>query len=116
MLDADLITTVKKIIDNGYLCSETLEQLQLAYDRTEKPVINLGPWPASGLEPRGCPTPGACSCPVTAPLPDAAQKAMRMGLRALIALRGLEVYEGNPVTHVEVDAAIDALRAQLEAK
>lgn len=22
-----------------------------------------GPWPATGLEPRGCPIPGACACP-----------------------------------------------------
>ena len=28
-----------------------------------RPPPDPGPWPATGLEPRGCPTPGACSCP-----------------------------------------------------
>jgi hypothetical protein len=35
-----------------------------------RPLPDPGPWPATGLEPRGCPTPGACSCPVPTPLPD----------------------------------------------
>jgi hypothetical protein len=46
-------------------------------------------------------------------LPDGTVEAMRGALGALIALRGVDVYAGEPVTDAEADQAIDALRAQI---
>jgi hypothetical protein len=90
------------------------------------------PFPATGLEPRGCPTPGACSCPVPAgpvmPVePSEAQEVLIEAANDVIRLaeswrRPVQVFrtdaevERDERVFEELDKAADILRAALAAE
>jgi hypothetical protein len=73
----------------------TREEAQAALDKlsapcnyvfgrvTEHVFLSPDPMPATGLEPRGCPTPGACSCPVQPERVVVAEGYAKEGLHCL---------------------------------
>lgn len=62
MTDTPLLRLARALLD-GAECRATFDETT---DRVRSLVRDLeaAPFPDTGLEPRGCPTPGACSCPV----------------------------------------------------
>jgi len=63
-----------------------------------------------GLEPRGCPTPGACSCPAAVSATGTPQKTLELQ-SALIGFRGRFQRQGFSMDAAIIQEAIDALAA-----
>ena len=62
------------------------------------------------LEPRGCPTPGACSCPTSPTVPPDLIRALELAEAALADIGDAEREPGDDLAWAEARAARDLLR------
>jgi hypothetical protein len=88
--------------------SDCREELQLLFDAAEsfvEPALALPEPVVPTLEPRGCPTPGACSCPTMPTVPPELIRALELAEAALADIGDAEREPGDDLAWAEARAA-----------
>jgi len=107
---AELQRLVKAYDDHGGKWPEDdVEALHQAVERARAYLSQPEP-EGPALEPRGCPTPGACSCPTSPTVPPELIRALELAEAALADIGDAERETGDDLAWAEARAAQDLPR------
>ena len=110
---AELQRLVKAYDDHGGNWPEDdVEALRQAVERA-RAFLSQPKSEGPPLEPRGCPTPGACSCPTSPTVPPELIRALELAEAALTDIGDAEREPGDDLAWAEARAAQDLPRIRI---
>ena len=111
-----LAEIIRKVDGGNRLGAAALAEAILSHPGSKwSPAVEPEPeWPP--LEPRGCPTPGACSCPTSPTVPPDLIRALELAEAALADIGDAEREPGDDLAWAEARAAQDLQRIRAELR